>query len=58
MTYSGYLHTNEKDFAMINAGKWSGLNHSGYYFRTDVSLETSSPKYAWLNHPVATLPGL
>jgi hypothetical protein len=53
MAYSGYDHTNAKSFAMISAGKGSELSPSDYYFRTSVSFETSSPKYAWLNHTVA-----
>ena len=53
MTYSGYDHTNAKNFAMISAGKGSDLSRSDYYFRTSVSFETSSLKYAWLNHIVA-----
>ena len=53
MTYSGYDHTNAKSFAMITAGKGGELSPSDYYFRTSVSFETSSPRYAWLNHTVA-----
>jgi Protein of unknown function (DUF3237) len=52
-TYSGYNHANAKNFAMISAGKGSELSPSDYYFRTSVSFETSSPRYAWLNHTVA-----
>ncbi len=53
MTYSGYNHANAKNFAMISAGKGSEVSTSDYYFRTSVSFETSSPRYAWLNHTVA-----
>lgn len=53
MAYSGYNHTNAKIFAMLSAGKGGELSPSDYYFRTSVSFETSSPKYAWLNHIVA-----
>jgi Protein of unknown function (DUF3237) len=53
LTYSGYNHANAKNFAVISAGKGSELSTSDYYFRTSVSFETSSPKYAWLNHTVA-----
>jgi hypothetical protein len=53
ITYSGYDHANAKNYAMISAGRGSELSPSDYYFRTSVSFETSSPKYAWLNHTVA-----
>ncbi|MHA4811038.1 DUF3237 domain-containing protein [Flavitalea flava] len=53
MTYSGYNHANAKNFAMISAGKGGELSPSDYYFRTSVSFETSSSKYAWLNQTVA-----
>jgi hypothetical protein len=52
LTYYGYNHANAKTFAMISAGKVGELSPSDYYFRTSVSFETSSPKYAWLNHTV------
>ena len=52
MTYFGYDHSNAKSFAMISAGKGGELSPSDYYFRTSVSFETSSPRYAWLNHIV------
>ncbi len=39
MTYSGYNHTNAKNFAMISAGKGSELSPSDYYFRASVSFE-------------------
>ena len=52
MTYAGYDHANAKSFAMISAGKGGELSPSDYYFRTSVSFETSSPRYAWLNHIV------
>ena len=53
MTYSGYSYASAKNRAIIGAGKGSELNPSDYYFRTSVFFETSSPKYAWLNHTVA-----
>ena len=53
MTYTGYNHADEKKFAMISAGNVQGLSPSDYYFRTNLSFETSSAKYAWLNHTVA-----
>ena len=53
MTYSGYNHANATSFAMISAGKGGELSPSDYYFRTSVSFETGSTKYAWLNHTVA-----
>jgi Protein of unknown function (DUF3237) len=53
ITYSGYNHANAKNFAMMSAGKGSEISPSEYYFRTNVSFETSSPKYAWLNRTVA-----
>jgi hypothetical protein len=53
MTSSGYSHANAKISAMIGAGKGGELSPSDYYFRTSVSFETSSPRYAWLNHTVA-----
>jgi hypothetical protein len=52
-TYSGYLHADPKKFAMINAGRANELSPSDYYFRSNPMFETSSPKYAWLNHTVA-----
>ena len=51
--YGGYVHTNAKKFSKIMEGKWSELAPSDYYFRTNSVFETSSPKYAWLNHTVA-----
>ena len=53
MTYSGYSHATAKNRALISAGKGSELSPADYYFRTSVFFETSSPKYAWLNHTVA-----
>jgi hypothetical protein len=53
ITYSGYNHTDEKKFAMISAGKVNELSPSDYYFRTNVSFETSSPQHNWLNYTVA-----
>ena len=53
MTYSGYSNATAKIAAMIGAGKGGELSPSDYYFRTSVSFETGSPKYAWLNRIVA-----
>jgi len=53
MTYSGYIHADAKKFAMIFSGKANEVSPSDYYFRTNPVFETSSPKYAWLNHTVA-----
>lgn len=53
ITYGGYVHTDAKRFASILQGQWDGLSPSDYYFRTNPVFETSSPKYAWLNHTIA-----
>jgi len=53
VTYGGYIHTDAEKFVKILEGKWNELNPSDYYFRTNPVFETSSPKYAWLNHTVA-----
>ena len=53
VTYGGYVHTDAKKFAKVMEGKWNELSPSDYYFRTNPVFETSSPKYAWLNHTVA-----
>lgn len=53
VTYSGYIHTDAKKFATILGGKGNEVSPSDYYFRTNPVFETSSPKYAWLNHTVA-----
>jgi Protein of unknown function (DUF3237) len=53
IAYSGYSHSNAKIAALIGAGKGGELSPSDYYFRTNVSFETGSPKYAWLNYVVA-----
>jgi Protein of unknown function (DUF3237) len=53
ITYTGYNYANAKTFALISAGKGSEISPADYYFRTSVFFETSSPKYAWLNHTVA-----
>jgi hypothetical protein len=53
LTYSGYIHTDAEKFAMLLGGKGNELSPSEYYFRTNPVFETSSPKYAWLNHTVA-----
>jgi len=53
ITYSGYSHADAKIAALIGAGKGGELSPSDYYFRTSVSFETGSPRYAWLNYAVA-----
>ena len=53
MTYSGYIHADSKKFAALLGGKGNELSPSDYYFRTNPVFETSSPKYAWLNHTIA-----
>jgi hypothetical protein len=53
ITYSGYSHASAKVAALIGAGKGGELSPADYYFRTSVSFETGSPRYAWLNHTVA-----
>ena len=52
VTSSGYSHSSAKIAAMIGAGKGGELSPTDYYFRTSVSFESSSAKYAWLNHTV------
>lgn len=42
-----------KKFSALLAGKGDELNPSEYYFRINPVFETSSPKYAWLNHTIA-----
>lgn len=53
ISYTGYDHATAKNYAMISAGRGSELSPSDYYFRSAVSFETSSPKYAWLNRIIA-----
>ena len=53
VSYSGYIHSDAKKFSMLLAGRANELNPSDYYFRTNPVFETSSPKYAWLNHTIA-----
>ena len=53
ITYSGYSHASAKMAAMIGAGKGGQLSPSDYYFRTNLSFETSNPKYSWLNYTAA-----
>jgi hypothetical protein len=52
MTFSGYSYASAKIAAMIGAGKGGEVSPSDYYFRTSVSFESSSAKYAWLNHTI------
>lgn len=53
MTYSGYIHTDAEKLTKILSGKANELSPSDYYLRSNPVFETSSPKYAWLNHTVA-----
>jgi len=53
LTYCGYSHASSKIAAMIGAGRGGELSPSSYYFRTNVTFETGSPKYSWLNHITA-----
>ena len=53
ITYTGYSQASAKVAAMIGGGKGGELSPSDYYFRTSVSFETGSPRYAWLNHIIA-----
>ena len=53
ITYSGYSYATAKIAALIGAGKGGDLSPSDYYFRTSVSFETGSSRYAWLNHTAA-----
>ena len=43
----------EKTSFLRKDGKWDQVSPSDYYFRTNPVFETSSPKYAWLNHTIA-----
>ena len=52
VTSSGYSHSSAKIAAMIGAGKGGELSPSDYYFRTSVTFESGSARYAWLNHTV------
>lgn len=52
MAYSGYFHTDIEKFVFLNEGRAHELSPSDYYFRSNPVFETSSPKYAWLNHTV------
>lgn len=53
MTYSGVIHAEAKQFAMLLGGRSNEVPASDYYFRTNPVFETSAPKYAWLNHTLA-----
>jgi hypothetical protein len=50
ITYTGYSHSSAKIASMIGTGKGGEVSPADYYFRTNVSFETSAPKYAWLNY--------
>ena len=47
LTYKGLRHGPAAAMAKVNAGQW--VEPSEYYFRTAVTFETASPRYAWLN---------
>ena len=52
--YSGYLHTTDsKTFDLVDSDKGPNIPAADLYFRSNPMFETSSPKYAWLNHTVA-----
>ncbi|SKA45509.1 Protein of unknown function [Chitinophaga eiseniae] len=53
MAYSGYNHASGKSAALLQQGRGHELSPDDYYFRSIPVFETSSPKYAWLNHTVA-----
>lgn len=53
VSYSGYSYAPAKVAALIGAGRGGELSPADYYFRTSVSFETGTPRYAWLNHLVA-----
>ena len=47
LQYRGLRHGPQAVMDKVNAGQW--VDPSEYYFRTVVTFETASPKYAWLN---------
>lgn len=47
LQYRGLRHGPDDVMAKLNGGEW--VDPSLYYFRTAISFETASPKYAWLN---------
>lgn len=47
LQYRGLRHGPDDVMAKVNGGQW--VDPSEYYFRTVVTFETASPKYAWLN---------
>ncbi|HVY13791.1 MAG TPA: DUF3237 domain-containing protein [Rhodopila sp.] len=47
LQYRGLRHGPDDVMAKVNAGQF--VDPSLYYFRTTVTFETASPKYAWLN---------
>ena len=53
MTYGGYIHAEPKTFAALFSEKGGQVPASDFYFRSNPVFETSSPKYAWLNHTLA-----
>jgi hypothetical protein len=53
MTYSGFIHAEAQKLAMLLGGRANEVSPANYYFRINPVFETSSPKYAWLNHTLA-----
>lgn len=53
IAYTGYNYADGEKSALMRAGKGNELSPAEYYFRSVPVFETSSPKYAWLNHTVA-----
>jgi hypothetical protein len=47
LQYRGLRHGPDDVMAKVNSGQF--VDPSLYYFRTAVTFETASPKYAWLN---------
>jgi len=47
LTYKGLRHGPAAVMEKINSGQF--VDASEYYFRTAITFETASPKYAWLN---------
>ncbi|WP_341843654.1 DUF3237 domain-containing protein [Chitinophaga caseinilytica] len=53
ISYTGFNYAPADKSALLRAGKGHELSPGDYYFRSSPVFETSSPKYAWLNHTVA-----
>ncbi|HET6607819.1 MAG TPA: DUF3237 domain-containing protein [Rhodopila sp.] len=47
LQYRGLRHGPDDVMAKVNSGQF--VDPSQYYFRTTITFETASPKYAWLN---------